>query len=502
MTLYPSTTLSPGATSAPGPDDLSGYATSVGKLTDENVSTGASIVGWVTPQAFVSVAFDADLTRPANWIDVTAWVRGIDIRTGRQMELDEFQTGTCTVLLDGNDGRFNPQRPDGPYVGYLTPLRRVRVLVEYLGRFYSLWHGFAESWEPSYRNGSDDETVTLRAADAFKVLSAKKIASVYYQPKKPSDRIEEVIGDLPGIEYVSAGDGTVIVKYEAVDSPTSALALARDAAAADLGILFCDEEGRVRFEPRTYRALNETTDRLVFGERSAYGEIPYIDAEFSYNDEQVYTEIRVTAEGQVFSTDSTVTSTAASEYGERTLALSLPIVQGYATSAPDNDPDTTTAASFATQLRARYEQPGVRLNEITYDAHLSTAHLMAALETRISHRVRVIRRPAWATLELETSTSRVTGLDVMTSNGIVISVPVFVERIEHSIRPKRWMVKYGLSPADALAYFDVAQTTLDSTSAAAEGATTAVETGTTTVDGETVPTVRYGTTSTSRTIGI
>lgn len=498
MTLYPHTILLPGSTTYPGPDDLSGYATSVGKLTGEAVVTGQGAGAQDgQPIIYVSVAFDSDLTKTPNWIDVTPWVRAVSIRRGRQMELDEFQTGTCSVLLDGNDGRFNPQRADGPYVGYLTPLRRVRVFVAYKGAIYYLFQGFAEAWQPNYRNGGEDETVTLTAADAFKLLGAKAFTQRTFSAKRPTDRVAEVLQGLPGIEYRSLGNGTVWCASNVVDGAESALALAKEGAKADLGLLYCDERGRVTFEPRTYRSINETTDRYVFGEEEADDEIPYLAAEFSYNDDQVYTEVKVTPSAS-FSAQQTATASSTTEFGERTLSLALNIQQGSGSSAPDTNPDTATASSFATALLNRYKYPGIRLNEITVNPFASADTLLAALNLQISNRVRVLRRPAWSSLAAETSPEKLTGLNVLTTDGNLINMPVFVERIEHAITPGRWTVKYGMSPADSLAYFDVAQEVLPSTSAASDGATSAVVTGTS--GGE--PTVRYGTTSSSRTLAI
>lgn len=66
------------------------------------------------------------------WTDITEWTdiqsSAITITRGAEDEKAQTQTGTCTLALDNQDGRFTPGRP-GPYFPYVrkrTPLR-VRV---------------------------------------------------------------------------------------------------------------------------------------------------------------------------------------------------------------------------------------------------------------------------------------------------------------------------------------------------------------------------------------
>jgi hypothetical protein len=49
-----------------------------------------------------------DPTATPNWIDVTDFVRAVEIRRGRASELDRISTGTSKVTLDNRDRRFDP----------------------------------------------------------------------------------------------------------------------------------------------------------------------------------------------------------------------------------------------------------------------------------------------------------------------------------------------------------------------------------------------------------
>jgi len=105
------------------------------------------------------------------WTDVTDYVQGVSINRGRSNELDEFSTGSATVMLENNDRRFDPEYADGPYYGSLTPMRPVRIGASYDGGFYQeLFMGWVDGWPQSYQ-GQFGSNVTLNVSDGFKVLS-------------------------------------------------------------------------------------------------------------------------------------------------------------------------------------------------------------------------------------------------------------------------------------------------------------------------------------------
>jgi len=61
------------------------------------------------------------------WTDISPWVYKADWARGRQHELDKFEAGTATLLVDNNDGRFSPWNTASPYNGYLLPMRYLQI---------------------------------------------------------------------------------------------------------------------------------------------------------------------------------------------------------------------------------------------------------------------------------------------------------------------------------------------------------------------------------------
>lgn len=70
------------------------------------------------PKATVEIAFDGGPFSPSyTWTDVGDFVRGFQVKRGRNNELDRIEAGTLSLTLDNSDGRFSPgKREFGPNV--------------------------------------------------------------------------------------------------------------------------------------------------------------------------------------------------------------------------------------------------------------------------------------------------------------------------------------------------------------------------------------------------
>lgn len=122
----------------------------------------------VEPVVTVEVAFnDSPFSASPVWSNVSAYVRSIDVKRGRNMELSQFDTGTLSITLDNNDGYFTPRL--GASLYNIRPKRPVRVTVTHLGVTYPIGQGVIERWPATIGDG--DLTVTVPASDAFRLLA-------------------------------------------------------------------------------------------------------------------------------------------------------------------------------------------------------------------------------------------------------------------------------------------------------------------------------------------
>ena len=400
------------------------------------------------PLVRVEVSFDDDLTLPPVWTDITESARSIDYQRGRNFELDQFQSGTLTVVLATNDGRFSPEFTSGPYYGYLTPLRRVRVRAEWDGGAYNLWQGFVETWEPRQNENGKDLVTELRAADAFKLMRYAAISGSY-DADYTGNRIRTLLEPLNGVEVFTTSDGTIVLQAETFDN-SDPLSTAQEAAAAESGFLYCDEYGRVRFDDRQYRVENEDANRIVFGD--VPGETPYREATYSYNDEQLYTDIRITPEGGT--EQSATDEDATRKFGQRVYA------QTYKTqvSLVDTSPNEAWSRGLADLLLSKYKEPGIRLEELVVMPASDPSMWSGVLSAPLGGRLLVRERPAYLVadgVQNLTSPTLVTTPTKTTGTGGMIERAVFIESIQMSIRPSiaEWTIKYGLSDADRLSYW-------------------------------------------------
>lgn len=80
--------------------------------------TPPTLAGVFLPIAKVELSTDDPGVPNPTYVDISAYVLedGITVTRGRNSELDQFQAGTGSVVLDNNDGRFDPTSVTGPTI--------------------------------------------------------------------------------------------------------------------------------------------------------------------------------------------------------------------------------------------------------------------------------------------------------------------------------------------------------------------------------------------------
>lgn len=202
----------------------------------------------------------------------------------------------------------------------------------------------------------------------------------------------------------------------------SVLSALEDIADTEMGLTWVDVAGKVHFDSRDTRYLNQPIAQFVFGENDAGGELPYLEVEYDYDPTYVYSEADLTCDNSG-NTLTSINATSQTNYGQRILSKTM-----YA----QNDWDVQQAANFYT---ARYAKPagaagtGVppRISSFSIDPSSNPKLFTAALSLDIGERVTVKRR---------------------TSAGVTISGDYYIEQINHQIdaEASTWIVQYQLSP--------------------------------------------------------
>ena len=227
--------------------------------------------------AFVNAPFAAIAS--LTWIDISAyvWLDGnpggsaITINRGRQFELDAMQAGTCTLVLDNRDRRFDPDNAASPYWPNVIPTRRINLRATWNAITYDLFTGYVESWEPfdPTPGAVAQSLVRLTAVDLFKALNYTTFTMNEMSDNNPVNVIQDVLNTSgwPAADRDPGSNSPTRIPAQLWPSQP-ALPAIQTIATADGGTFFIEDDGRTVYHDRYWSARN-SANRAVFGDASA-----------------------------------------------------------------------------------------------------------------------------------------------------------------------------------------------------------------------------------------
>jgi hypothetical protein len=246
------------------------------------------------------------------WTEITQYLRSWSLRVGASrgdQPTLRYDPGSCSIVLNDGDRRFDPDNLAGPYVvagqTLLMPMVRVRVVATWAGIDYPLFYGLADDWVTDY-DGPFWSTCTLTATDAFKSFGAEdRTAGVAVGAGDDSGarigRILDAYG-WPAADRVLATGDTLLQSTTMDGNMLTELLLVQD---TEQGSLYMDQQGRVVFQNR--RAIltgsRSTTSQALFGDDPAgyaiSGELPYLDVETTTPDATLVNSVDAACAGGV-----------------------------------------------------------------------------------------------------------------------------------------------------------------------------------------------------------
>lgn len=352
-------------------------------------------------------------------IDISQYVQSLTINRGRSDLFSSFRAGTCTIVLNNNDRRFDPINDASPYwntaIGKsgVTPRRKVEIISNgtaiFTGRITDI--DVAYDYQLS--------TCTIVASDDFVLLANTFTAAAFTPTAELSGARVAAILDLPEVNFPaltrSIDTGVATVGAFQIDSNTNAAGYLARVAEAEQGLFFVKADGTLRFSDRLSAAFatpvatfaDDGTGIAYQGLATIYGQ------EFLYNRVQTQTET-----GTVQTADDTPSQT---EYGVSTLSLTNLLL------ASDSQ-----ALTLATNLLNLYKQPEYRFDDL---------RLLVSAMT-----------PTDRTLIMGIDMGSVISVKRTFASGSpsAVSDEYAVERITHQITPDRHIVTLGLYVADIL----------------------------------------------------
>jgi hypothetical protein len=350
------------------------------------------------------------------WVDVSNDVRQVQIRGGRQYELDRMEARSASIVLQDELRKYDPANQASPYWPNVVPMKRIRVSLIHSAVTYPIFTGLVERWPPE-AIGPRYQEVQVSAVDGFDGLSRASVDGSLDTTFSGS-QINAILNkaywpetsrNLDTGQYVMLGDSSL---------NTTALQAIQDIADSELGVFFIDGEGDAVFHDRAHRGTNSrsTTSQVSFVEASN-STVTYHQLTPSFDRDRIINnwEISPHAELPGGAVQSVTDADSVARYFLRTGARSTKLSSN------------ADALAQANQLLNETAQPALRFDTLVVVPY-TDAQWAALLPLQISDRVTVTRNP------------------VPSAGGTTIVRSCFIEGMSWTITPSQIQLALQLSP--------------------------------------------------------
>jgi hypothetical protein len=123
--------------------------------------------------AFTSGAYDPT----PDWVEVTQYVRSVNLQRGRTDELEQFQGGKASVLLDNRTRIFDPFNTDSPYYNNLKPRKQIKIVAQWNGVQYPMFRGFVSGFPVEWTEAGKDTVTSVDCFDLMSFMGAENISA-------------------------------------------------------------------------------------------------------------------------------------------------------------------------------------------------------------------------------------------------------------------------------------------------------------------------------------
>jgi hypothetical protein len=231
-------------------------------------------------------------------VDISNVVDSVTTMRGRNLQADVFQTGTLTLRIVDQNGDFNPQNPNSPYYGLLTPMRKVQITGTYNGTEYPMFSGFITSYTTTTpKMATDVVYTTITAVDGFRLFQNSQITNVTLASAGdlPGERVNAILDEIawpPSMREIEYGDTIFQADPGTLRTALSAL---QTASISEYGAIYMDARGSINLKDRAYCIDSQTIPPVVFNDDGS--EITYYNAVWRLDDTQVYNSASITKIG-------------------------------------------------------------------------------------------------------------------------------------------------------------------------------------------------------------
>ena len=230
-------------------------------------------------------------------VDVSNVVDSINTRRGRNATADEFTTGSLTLRIVDQNGDFNPQNPNSPYFGNLTPMRKVAISATYNNVTYPIFSGFITSYTTTTPlNATDVVYTTIQAVDAFRLAQNAQISTVTGAVAQLSGtRVNKILDQIAWPTTMRDVDAGLTTLQADPGTARTTLAALTTVANSEYGAIYVGKNGYFVFQDRTVTAGSVAGTPVVFNDNGT--DIGYSNAVWRLDDTLVFNQANVTRTG-------------------------------------------------------------------------------------------------------------------------------------------------------------------------------------------------------------
>jgi hypothetical protein len=230
-------------------------------------------------------------------VDLTPDVYSISIRRGRNIMKDTYDAGTATVRVLDPEGNFNPQNPNSPYAGYLSPLRKVRISATTDTAEHFLFSGYVNDYKYSFPVGQETAYVDILCTDGFRLFQMSQVQSVATTPagQATGTRIAKILDDVQfpvSMRQLSTGDATCIADPGTVR--TTLEAIKNVEFSEGLGAFYMSPDGTAVFKSRSEVTESLGDTAIDFNQTTG---IPYRQVRYAFDDKLIINSATFTRAG-------------------------------------------------------------------------------------------------------------------------------------------------------------------------------------------------------------
>lgn len=277
-------------------------------------------------------------------VDLTNQTRSINLRRGRDLTQDKFNSGTCQIQVLDLNGDWNPQNVTSPYYGLLQPLRKLIISATHNSITYSLFAGYTISYDYTYPRGEELGYITISAVDALTLFNKSTVATVSGAAAGDTtgERINLILDEIgfpasqrsidTGLSTCQADPGTVRTVLQALQVVEF----------TEFGAVYISGAGDVIFRDRGDTAASIGGTSTVFNQTTG---INYANLKFAFDDKLIFNVAQFTRTGG--STQTVTDQTSIDTYFPHTITVNgllnesdtevLNLAQSYVASRKDTD---------------------------------------------------------------------------------------------------------------------------------------------------------------------